>query len=177
MRRVFVLLLILLAVYVAYPYWTLYRLERALLANDPQKLEKVVDFPSVRAHLKDRVETSMLAKSQELAESNPILGNVGEALTRALAPTVVGGTVEELVTPEAVLENPTVVEHRDKHESFRDFVRYAFFTSPTTFKVESKNPKDADAPTITSILTLRDFRWRVTKVELPSLKALVPGLD
>ena len=125
MRRLFLLFLILLGVYIAYPYWTLLRLEQALLANNAEKLEKFVDFPAIRAGMKKQVEGGLLEKSQKLGETRPILGDIGEALTRALAPSVVGGTVDSLVTPETILNNPTVVEHREKDEGFRDFLTYA----------------------------------------------------
>lgn len=177
MRRLFLLLLILLAAYIAYPYWTLYRLERALLTDNAETLQKIVDFPAIRASAKAQVEGGLMEKSQELGEKRPVLGDIGEALTKMLAPSVVGGTVDSLVTPEAVLNNPTVVEHRKKDEGFWDYMTYAFFSSPTTFRVDAKNPNEADAPTITSIMTLEGFRWRVTHVALPPLKAMVPKVN
>ena len=177
MRRLFLLFLILLGVYIAYPYWTLLRLEQALLANNAEKLEKIVDFPAIRAGMKKQVEGGLLEKSQKLGETRPILGDIGEALTRALAPSVVGGTVDSLVTPETILNNPTVVEHREKDEGFRDFLTYAFFASPTRFTVDVKDPKRADAPTVTGTLTLKGVRWRLTDIELPPLTSLTPQID
>lgn len=175
MRRLFLLLLILIAAYVAYPYWTLYRLEQALLTDSTESLEKIVDFPAIRAGLKGQVEGGMLAKTDELAKKRPVLGDIGRALTEAFGPSIVGGTVDNLVTPETVLKNPTVVEHRKKDEGFEDFVHYAFFSGPTTFKIELKDPDDASLPTITSFMSLDGFRWRVTKVEMPPLKTLIPS--
>lgn len=177
MRRLFLLFLILLGVYIAYPYWTLFRIEQALLTNNAEKLQKIVDFPAIRAGMKKQVEGGLLEKSQKLGEKRPILGDIGEALTRALAPSVVGGTVDSLVTPETILNNPTVVEHREKDEGFRDFVTYAFFASPTRFTVDVKDPERADAPTVTGVLTLEGVRWRLTEIELPPLASVTPNVD
>lgn len=177
MRRLFLLLLILLAIYVAYPYWTLYRLEQALLTNNAETLKKIVDFPAIRASTKAQIEGKLLQKSQELGEKRPVLGDIGEALTKILGSSVIGGTVDDLVTPEALLSNPTVVEHREKDEGFWDYMTYAFFSSPTTFRVDAKDPNEADAPTITATMTLEGVRWRVTDVALPPLTTLVPKVD
>lgn len=177
MRRLFLLFLILLGLYIAYPYWALLRLEQALLANNAEKLEKIVDFPAIRAGMKKQIEGGLLEKSQKLGEKRPILGDIGEALTRALGSSIVGGTVDSLVTPETILNNPTVVEHREKDEGFRDFLTYAFFASPTRFTVDVKDPKRADAPTLTGTLTLNGARWRLTHIELPPLTALTPPTD
>lgn len=176
MRRLFLLILILLAVYVAYPYWTLYRLDNALLANNAETLKKIVNFPAVRTNMQKQVQGGLLKKSQELGEKHPVLGDIGEALARAFGPSVVGGSIDSLVTPESVLSNPTVVEHREKQEGFADFVKWAFFSSPTKLKIETQNPEKADAPVITSTMELKGFRWRITDVDLPPLKTLVPDM-
>ena len=176
MRRLFLLILILLGIYLAYPYWTLYRLQNALLSNNAETLKKIVDFPAVRANMEKEVQGGLLRKSQELGKKAPVLGNIGEALTRALGPSVVGGSIDSLVTPEALLSNPTVVEQREKDEGFDGFLKWAFFTSPTTFEIQSQNPDKADAPVITSTMELQGVRWRITKVDLPPLKTLVPDM-
>ena len=177
MRRLFLLLLILLAVYIAYPYWTLYRLEQALLTNNAESLKKIVDFPAIRASAKAQVADGLMERSQELGEKRPVLGDIGEALTKILGPSVIGGTVDSLVTPDAVLNNPTVVEHREKDDGFGDYMTYAFFTSPTTFRVDAKDPNVADAATIAATMTLDGFRWRITRVALPPLKSMVPSVN
>ena len=177
MRRLFILLLILLAVYIAYPYWTLYRLQDALLSNNAEAVKRIVDFPAVRAGMKAQVEGGLLEKSAEIGEKRPVLGDIGTALTNLLGPSVIGGTVDGLVTPEALLSNPTVVEHREKNEGFSDYLEYAFFSSPTTFKVDAKDPKEADSPTVTATMVLDGWRWRVTNVALPPLDAVTPKLN
>jgi len=175
MRRLILLIVILLAVYVAYPYWTLYRLEQALLSNNAEVVKKIVDFPAIRAGMKSQVEGGLLEKSEQLGEKRPVLGDIGTALTNLLGPSVIGGTVDSLVTPEALLSNPTVVEHREKNEGFGDLVTYAFFSGPTEFEVDFKEPNKADSPTIKANMTLDGIRWRVTNVTLPPLKSVMPG--
>jgi Protein of unknown function (DUF2939) len=173
MRRLLLLLVILAATYAGYPYLTLYWIDRALLTDDQESLEQLVDFPQVRADLKAEVQAQVLGKAQEFKEKRPILGTFGEALTKLFAPDVVDSSVDSMVTPEAILSNPTVVEHREKDESFVDFITYAFFTDPTTFRFDLKDPENPDSPTVTAIMALDGFRWRVVNVEVPPLGQLL----
>ena len=51
MRSLLLLLAILVAAYLGYPYLTMYWLDRALLTDDRESLEQIVDFPEVQADL------------------------------------------------------------------------------------------------------------------------------
>jgi hypothetical protein len=82
-----------------------------------------------------------------------------------------------LVTPEALLSNPTALEHREKNEGFGDYMTYAFFSGPTAFRIDMKDPNKADAPKTGATMTLDGARWRVTNVTLPPLTSLAPTLD
>ena len=153
MRRLLLLLAILTAAYVGYPYLTLYWLDQALLNDDQETLERLVDFPQVRADLKAEMQGQVLEKAAEVKEKRPILGTFGEALTKLFAPDLVDSSVDGMVTPEAILSNPTVVEHRrEKNESFVDFITYAFFTAPARFIFDLKDPEKPDSPTVTAVM-------------------------
>ncbi|ODR97337.1 hypothetical protein AUC69_11985 [Methyloceanibacter superfactus] len=173
MRTLFVLAVVAVAAYVGYPYLTMYWLDRALLTDDQKSLEQLVDFPRVRADLKADVNAQVLGKAQEIKEKRPILGTFGQALTELFAPDMVDSAVDGMVTPEAILNNPTVVEHRKEDESFADFVTYAFFAAPTRFTFDLKDPEKLDSPTVTAVMALDGFRWRVVGVDLPPLGALL----
>lgn len=91
------------------------------------------------------MQAQALGKAQEIKERRPILGTLGQALTKLFAPDLVDSTVDGMVTPEAILNNPTVVEHREKDESFVDFITYAFFTGPEV-QVRPERPGKARFP-------------------------------
>lgn len=167
MRGLLLLIAILIAAYIGYPYLTLYWLDQALLTDDKQALESIVDFPQVRADLKSEVKDAVIGKADEKAEKRPILGTIGAALAELIAPPVVDKTVDAMVTPESVLNNPTVVEHRRRDESFADFITYAFFSGPTTFTFDLTDPDEPKSPTVTAIMKLTGLRWRVVDIDLP----------
>lgn len=171
MRKVILVLAILLAAYIGYPYLTLYWLDQALLTDDEQALTHLVDFPQVRQTLKAEVKLAVLDKAHEVAEKRPILGTFGAALAGLLAPTLVDSAVDTMVTPGAILNNETVVEHRREGKSFFDFVTYAFFASLTEFTFDLKDPEKTDSPTLTAIMALSSLRWRIVALELPPVES------
>jgi len=168
MRRAILLLAVLLgAAYVGYPYLTLYWIDRALVTDDQEALNRLVDFPRVRAGLKADLKLAVLDRAQAEAEKRPILGAFGAALAGLLATTVVDSTVDSMVTPDAILNSEIIVEHQRKDESFAPFVTYAFFSAPTRFRFDLKDPNKPDSPTITAEMALVGPRWRVVTVKLP----------
>jgi hypothetical protein len=170
MGRWWIAAVVLLAAYIAYPYLTLYWIDQALLTDDPQALRQIVDFPKIRDKLKNDVKLALIDKAQTQAGKGKILGIFGAALTALLVPTLVDSTIDEMVTPEAILDNPVVVERRREKKSFADFVTYAFFSAPTAFSVDLKDPNDPNSPTLTARMELLGPRWRVTAVKLPPIE-------
>ena len=167
MRRLILAVAVLLAAYVGYPYLTLYWVDQALLTDNKPALERLVDFPVVRERLKTEVKLAVMDTAHELAEKRPILGSFSAALAGLVAPSLVDSAVDSMVTPEAILNNETVVEHRMKDESFADFVTYAFFAAPAEFTVDLKDPERPNSPTLTVVMELTGVRWRIVAVKLP----------
>ncbi len=81
--------------------------------------------------------------------------------------------MDGLVTADSILGSPAVVEHRERDESFADFVTYAFFAAPTRFTFDLKDPEKPDSLTVTAIMELVGIRWRVVGVDLPPLETLL----
>jgi hypothetical protein len=175
MRKGWIAAAVLLAAYIGYPYLTLYWIDQALLKDDAPALQRLVDFPGVRGQLKTDLKVAVLDKAHAEQEKRPILGTFGAALAGLLAPALIDSTVDEMVTSKAILDNPTVVEHRREGKSFADFVTYAFFSAPTRFRFDLKDPEKPDSPTITALMELVGPRWRVVAVELPPVDTWFSG--
>jgi len=175
MRRWWIVAAVLLAAYIAYPYLTLYWIDQVLLTNDKEALQRLVGFPSIREQLKADLKVAVLDKAHAEAEKRPILGVFGTALAGLIAPPVIDKTVDNLVTADAVLNSEVVVEHRERNESFADFVTYAFFSAPTRFRVDLKDPEKPDSPTVTALMALTGPQWRVVGIELPPIETWHTG--
>src|SRR5512143_4132148 len=167
MRKWLIGAILVVIAYVGYPYLTLYWIDHALLKDDKAALESLVDWPLVRQQLKADVKLALIESAQTRVGKDSFAGLFGAALTALLVPTLVDSAIDEWVTPEKVLNSEEVVKRRHEQKSFADFVTYAFFTSPTEFRVDLKDPNDADSPAITAPMRLTRLRWRVVAIKLP----------
>jgi len=154
--------------YCASPYYSLWRLRGSLRSGNVDDLEARIDFPSVRESLKDqlRVQTAKnMARDQSL-QDNPFGG-----LATAFAPVMINYAVDNIVTPSGIsaliADSKTALKNADSSATTNEEktpinwseVHYAFFASPTQFKV------NIDKTTLR--LGFTGFGWKLKKIEIP----------
>jgi len=93
-----VVVAILILCYFASPYWTLYRLKRAVDQNDAIFVADHVDFPRFRESLKGAL-TASLAKEAAKEDAEGF-----EALGAAFGALMLGPMIDSLVTPEGLIQ-------------------------------------------------------------------------
>jgi hypothetical protein len=94
----------------AAPVLTAQALIRAAKAGDERKIERLVDFPALRQSLKDELNAELVARMRRdprLAERG--LGGLG----MMLAPMILSGAVDTLVTPQVVADMVRTAEAPD----------------------------------------------------------------
>ena len=146
---------------------------RAAKAGDEKKIEHLVDFPSLRQSLKDELNAELAAqlrRDPRMAESG--LGGLG----LILAPMLVSGAVDAVITPEVVARmvttaeapDPTVrdqpepgdaVDEDDIHQSwgYRDFNAFAV----------TLTDRDRPDQRLALILERRGlFTWKLAAVDI-----------
>lgn len=100
----------LVAAWAVAPVLAAQGLIRAAKAGDARKLEALVDFPSLRQSLKEELNAELVARLRrdpDMADSG--LGGLG----LMLAPMLLSGAVDTLVTPEMVAEMVVTAEAPD----------------------------------------------------------------
>lgn len=119
-------LAVLILCYFASPYWTLYRLKRAVDRNDAVFVADRVDFPRFRESVKGAL-TANLATEAATADSEGF-----EALGAAFGAMMVGPMVDAFVTPEglvqmmqgrdmgSILEDDAALSEADPSQSFAE---------------------------------------------------------
>ncbi|HEX2941734.1 MAG TPA: DUF2939 domain-containing protein [Rhodopila sp.] len=153
------------ALYVAYPYVTLFRLGLAIRTADAATLERLVDWPAVREGIKEDV--CDLGGVSTTAQSGGSLPPFGASFINGIA----SNKIDQAVTPQALVAaasttaaapaaEPKVVAGADVH------VNWAFFESPTTFLVSLQARGQAEP--IKLEMDLQDGSWRVQRVWLPA---------
>jgi Protein of unknown function (DUF2939) len=97
-----VLVILLLAFFVAWPAWSIYQIQSAIQAKDADALARKIDFPSVRASLRS-------AAAQKIAElyvppaSAPSSPALLERMKQDTVARVVDATLETLVAPDTLI--------------------------------------------------------------------------
>lgn len=171
-------LAVLLALYMASPYYAFWRFTEALKAGDQKRFESMVDFRAVRESLKTQLKAKLAeGRANEPKQEKSLLG-----LSEQFAPRLIDTLVEAYVTPSglaalladaknvnaaraaggstaAAAPNPGAIaqpqEVRDKL-GFKS-VRYAFFTGAREFMIDVDGTK----------LRFRfsKFRWTLKAIE------------
>ncbi len=152
-------LVAVLGLFVAAPYRSADKLGRALASGNAERLEDVIDFPTLRDDLKRQAVASLGAGDDEAGAG---LRLAGAALINA--------TIDAAVQPEMVAKLPTlpvddVVRARVERALERARVGYDGFGS---FTIRVVLPDVADEPIKIRMGRTGAFTWKVQGVTLPS---------
>jgi len=99
-----------LLAWAAAPVLTAQALVRAAKAGDERKLEQMVDFPSLRESLKAELNAELMERmSRDPRVADSGLGGLG----MMLAPMILSGAVDAVVTPEVVADMVRTAEVPD----------------------------------------------------------------
>jgi hypothetical protein len=142
------LVFLALSAYVAWPYYDLMRLERAVIYDDRALLSELVDVGQVRANIKRRFEHATGRAS------DPVLGWAKGGL-QALNSEVIDRTVNQEWVRDTLLEQVDDTGHKGLFPG----VSFAFLDAPTRLLV--RFGAWGEGP-VHLYLTLQDWRWRVT---------------
>ena len=139
----------LLLLYVASPYYSIWRFGEALRAHDMDALAARVDFGAVRGSLKQQIRDHFLGvltkkKKDRLAQF--LAANAGDPLDQL---------IDAYITPEglaAIISDPAPIKNANSLSSLPSLdgsrkeidwskARHAFFTSPRDFAVDHEGIK------------------------------------
>jgi hypothetical protein len=152
--------------YVAYPYFTLYRLGTAIRGADAATLESLVDWPAVREGIKEDVCDLVIDTPASKTSGN--LPAFGTSFMRGIA----SSNIDQAITPQALLAATAPVPARPAPRGADVHVSWAFFDSPTTFMVSFQAPGQTDPVRLE--MDFKSGAWRVQRVWLPA-ELLQPG--
>ncbi|MEQ1649828.1 MAG: DUF2939 domain-containing protein [Hyphomicrobiaceae bacterium] len=188
MRKVIALIAIVLLAYMAWPLWTGWRLREAVKTRDLAALEALVDWTTLRANIKPRV-------SEKLTDEASKRGAIAAAARRVLGEAVTDKAVDVLVTPawlgRVLRGREFVVSRQDRNKPAATQptktpepptpdaadpddpadplpprrLRWAFFESPTRFRVETVHPRIPESR-IVATLGFIGTTWKLIDIDL-----------
>jgi len=170
-----IILVALVALYVASPYYAFWRFTEALKAGDQEQFETMVDFRSVRESLKTQLKAKLAeGRANEPKKEKSLLG-----LSDQFMPRLIDTLVDAYVTPSGLAAlladarnvnsgtfgnpagapNPETIAQSPEVRAKLGFssVRYAFFTGARDFLI------DVDGTKLR--FRFRKLRWMLTTVE------------
>lgn len=173
-----VLILAVVAFLVAYfatPILTVNAIVSAAKAGDEAALERNVDFPALRDSAKDELTARLMAEAQ----ADPDLRDSGfGGLGMMLAPMLVSGAVDALVTPSTIAAMVRTAEAPDPADAApsapaepeRDSpdLRQSYgYRDLNTFVLTMTDPDRPDQP-LKFLLTRQGlFGWKLSGIDLP----------
>jgi hypothetical protein len=166
-----------LAAWAAAPIVAAQSLIRAAQAGDARKLETLVDFPSLRQSLKEELNAALVARMRRDGDIEDALGGLG----LMLAPMILSGAVDTLVTPEVVAQMVVAAEVPDptrapdtarRSDSARKDIHKAWgYRNLNRFAV-TLTDRDRPDERLALILERRGlFTWKLAAVDLQTDQA------
>ena len=95
--RIFLVLIAVVAVWCAGPYWSLYQINQAVEQHQADQLSSYIDYPQVKASLKPRVQ-QRLQQLMGFEASSSAPNVLGQLLTDQLSDKM----LDVLLTPESI---------------------------------------------------------------------------
>ena len=148
---VFVSILCLMA-YVAWPYYYVWCLDQAVIVDDREALERLVDLAAVREQMKRRVNKEVEGTVGDV--SNAFVDWLQDGIRR-----LGSGAVDRLVTLEWVREQLLSKTRSYQRPGFVDQISYAFFERPDGFLLRIG---ELGEDPVHVRLSLTGATWRVT---------------
>jgi hypothetical protein len=150
----FIVLLGILA-FVAWPYAVVYRLNRAVMANDRHELERLLDLDAIRQHLKQQLD-------QNIEDSTEQLDNLVVSFLRGGVKEI-GAISLESIDAEWVQAVIRAAHQNSKapRQGWLGCFSFACFDRPTRFLVRAG---ELGQHPVHLYLALRHGQWRVSGV-------------
>ncbi|GGH31669.1 Protein of unknown function [Cribrihabitans marinus] len=173
MKRIVTIGAVALLAYAALPYWSVYRLANAFQEADRSRLEKLVDWNSLRSSIKEELSAQMVAQAASAQGDE----EVGAALAAVLGPSLISGMVDGYVNA-ATIAKLADDARRDEGSSEGtqipqdiasrplDSIEWAFFSSPTEFVVDIKSEKES-GDSARLIFKWHGLLWKLARIQLP----------
>jgi hypothetical protein len=164
---------VIVALFVAYPFLTILRLGSAVRQSDDMGLDAMVDWPQVRDGLK-----SQFFNATVLAELQKKNSSAAETVGRMLGLTLGSSVADRLL--EGMASGKTVVALYKKISEASSidirWIREVRFLSPTQFHFALQNPDEKTNP-INFVMTLEGIEWKITRVQFSDPTATIANLN
>lgn len=172
----------IVALYGAYPYWAANSLAEALEDGDEATLRRAVDWQAVRAGLKEDLAGALSREAGKAIVSGEPGAAAGGVLASTLGRIMLDPVIDALVTPQSLATmirqgrahpgspetgpSATRGEGETVAQDLRERVSWAFFSGPAAFDVVLE---DDEGREVVAELQLQGLRWRLVRLRFPDV--------
>lgn len=171
-RLLFGLLVLAATAHLGFALFGAYQLRQAVVNKDAAELERRVDWNALRAQLKNRLKLVVGEESRKFGAAGQVIGN-------AMQGSLADKTIDALVSPAWLVRalrgrelipmgsgGSTTGERDDDSDPLPPRrLRWAFFESPTRFRIEAVHPR-LEGSRIVAILALEGTIWKLVDVDV-----------
>jgi len=166
-------LIVLALLYAGYAFLSLRQLEAGVRAGNAEAISDHVDFPAVRASIKEQLATIVMARALDEVDRNRGPGaRLGAGLLAAIGPALIDTAVDRFVSPAAI---GALLSRRapaagggsgggeggePKELDLRRFAHRFELLSPTRFRLTHKDG-------VAIVFALSDWTWKVADIRIP----------
>lgn len=165
-RRLFLIAMSLAAVYLAVAAHTAYKVSAALGEKNAATVAAYIDFPSVKASLKEQLTTRLMAGSlKELNKADDFGAHLGAGLVKTIAPGIINNMIDELVTPRGLADLLSFSRNSDAvggdgKPAIGSVMKRFRILSPTHFMLY-------DNENLSIVFAFEGWSWKITSITLP----------
>ncbi|TDX67481.1 DUF2939 family protein [Methylosinus sp. sav-2] len=176
MRRALIAVFALLALtllYAGYAFLSLRQLEAGVKAGDAAAISDHVDFPAVRASIKEQLSAIVMSRALDEADKHRSAGaRLGAGLLAAIGPALIDTAVDRFVSPAAIGAllarrapaagggGSEAGGQEPKELDLRRFAHRFELLSPTRFRITHKDG-------VAIVFVLADWTWKVADIRIP----------
>jgi hypothetical protein len=154
MKSLIASIVLIISIFLAWPYTVIYRLDQALLNDDQEKLNEMIDIDAVREQIKRKLNKNVQSNIGDV--SNGFIDWLQNGIQRLGA-----NAVDEMVDLNWVVRQLRAHNRRNNQGGLFDRLTYAFFDGPDRMLLRigelGENPVHVH-------LTLQGTSWRITAV-------------
>jgi hypothetical protein len=183
MRKLLLLLIAIALAYTAWPIWAAWQLRAAVKARDLAGIESRVDWPTLRANLKQTVGAQLKSNgNSDAGKIKALRDSVGGFLAeRVIDAAVTPQTLVHVLTGRVLLKEIGRGTSAQRPAPPKDGaspgpsdplaprrLRWAFFETPTRFRIEMADTKEPQRRVV-SVLELQGSGWKLVDVYYKTL--------
>jgi hypothetical protein len=154
MKKLLLTLTLILGAFLAWPYTAVYRLEQALVRNDRQVLQQMIDVEAVREQIKRKLNKNVESNIGDV--SNGFIDWLQNGIQR-----LGSNAVDEMVDLDWIVRQLRAHNARLDEGGVYDKLTYAFFDGPDRLLLRIG---ELDEYPVHAHLSLQGAQWRITAV-------------